>query len=294
MSRININREVITDKETRALFIGIMSVIALIAIGFFTFSDGYTTNVYTETISVISTIAVIDRLNRRRDRIELKERLFNELKSTVSGQSASALDWIRREGWLQSDPLKGEDLYRINWEGAYIGDLNLENANLSRSNLQNATNEYRPAQPLSVSLKNANLEDADLHCIMLKQSNLERANLRNAKLPQAIMTNSSCMNADLTNANLEGADLQHVNFNGSKLFRANLKGADIRGAKFDTALFDETGKSSFPAIMPDGERWTPDTDINAFVDEKHPHFLTRLQAVNKVRREIGLQILRLK
>ena len=83
---------------------------------------------------------VLDQLNRRRDRAELKQRLLNELRSSAVGQGTAALDWLRRENWIKDDTLEDVDLYRVNWENAYIGDLNMEEATLIGARFANVTN----------------------------------------------------------------------------------------------------------------------------------------------------------
>jgi hypothetical protein len=42
---------------------------------------------------------------------------------------------------------------------------------------------------------------------------------------------------------------------------ANLQGADLTGAKFDENT-----------TLPDGTKWTPDTDMTRFTDPEHPEF----------------------
>ena len=64
------------------------------------------------------------------------------------------------------------------------------------------------------------------------------------------------MFADLAGANLREADLATTTLDG-----ANLIGASVREARF-----------SKYATMPDGNWWTPETDMGRFTDPVHPDF----------------------
>ncbi|MEO1286640.1 MAG: pentapeptide repeat-containing protein [Chloroflexota bacterium] len=279
-----------TQNETISIATGMGTVMLLVLTGFFIFSDGYTTNVYTELISGVATVVVIDRMNRQRNRNQLKQRLFNELKSSVKGQGASSLDWIRREGWLSDDPLVGAELYRINWENAYIGDLNLSDTDLSWSNLQRTTNKATKAKASSLNLKRSNLENANLAFAVMIGASFHKAKLHNADLTRSVLTYADLSDSDLTNARLEGADLQRVHFTNAKLFKTNLRGADIRHADFSAAIF--TDKGTYALILPDGMIWSLTTDMDVYTNPNHPQFMAKLKEINLIRKEFGLQQLR--
>jgi hypothetical protein len=149
-----------------------------------------------------------------------------------------------------------------------------------------------------IHLESANLENADLCRCVLPEADLEGANLQRALLSEADLTNADLMNADLrgtqlnyiqfdgatlANANLNGADLQYAGLQGASLYDAELDGAhldyaDLRGccllyanllrATLNSARFDET------TILPDGEKWTPMTDLRRFTDDTHPQFVS--------------------
>ena len=75
------------------------------------------------------------------------------------------------------------------------------------------------------------------------------------------LRDGSLQRAFLAMANLEGTDLYEANLQGAVLARANLEGAHLEGA----FLSDYT-------TLPDGTKWTPDTDMTRFTDPKHPDF----------------------
>jgi hypothetical protein len=127
-----------------------------------------------------------------------------------------------------------EELRRHGW----LTDGSLQGAFLARANLQGA------------SLAEAKLEGANL------QANLQGANLVRANLEGAVLMMANLEGARLIWANLEGAFLQEANLEG-----AFLPGANLQGAKFN----DET-------TLPDGTKWTPDTDMTRFTDPDHPDF----------------------
>jgi uncharacterized protein YjbI with pentapeptide repeats len=91
-----------------------------------------------------------------------------------------------------------------------------------------------------VSLADAQLNNVDLHCVLLMESDLRRANLAGAILERAILRKSDLRGSDLRNAVLDGADLCRANFSGADLRGASmacafLKRTDLTGADLSTA-----------------------------------------------------------
>ena len=122
-------------------------------------------------------------------------------------------------------------------EDGLLKGADLEGANLQGANLENANLEA--ARLIGANLQGANLAGTNLHWVDFWNANLEAANLSRANLHEA----------DFWNANLQGAELG----------LANLQAADLRDAKFD----DTT-------ILPDGNHWSPETDLNRFTDPPRP------------------------
>jgi uncharacterized protein YjbI with pentapeptide repeats len=104
-----------------------------------------------------------------------------------------------------------------------------------------------------VSLANANLQEAVLQRANLKGTHLSCANLKGARLLGADLQEAVLLGANFEGANLEDANLQEA-------FLKDSLGL-VRGAIFS----EET-------IMPDGYRWTPDTNLSRFIDPNHPDF----------------------
>jgi len=122
------------------IFVGIL-------IGYFLFREvgpvtgdnGYIANVYTNVLSVLVTVFVIDRLNRRRDEQRqeylLKEQLIRDAGSQLNEVAKHAIyqlnhrDWLRGEqGVLQGADLFLTDLRGVNFLGADLCNVTLDGA----------------------------------------------------------------------------------------------------------------------------------------------------------------------
>lgn len=115
------------------------------------------------------------------------------------------------------------------------------------------------------------LEDRTLQEISLISANLEQAQLQHAHLRKSKLTLATLRGANLIHADLQSANMWFVNARESFLTGANLQGvdllgADLQGAHIEGALFDKY------TTLPDGFRWTPDTDMARFTDPDHPGF----------------------
>jgi hypothetical protein len=181
--------------------------------------------------------------NQRRETNELKRGLIREMRSSDNGIALLAVEELAERGWLFDGTLQGAGLAGANLQGADLADADLRGATLVDANLQGA------------DLANANLQRAFLIGANL-QAILIGANLQGAFLVDADLQGASLVNADLQGALLGGASLQ-----GADLLRA-----DLRKALLWDAVFDET------TMLPDGTRWTPDTDMARFTDPNHPEF----------------------
>jgi len=235
------------DKEIKAVwekyawFYPFLGGLLLLGIGFwlgmnwFAGDDGglgYVTNLYTELLSIGVTIVVLDRINQYRERQNLKKRLVAEAGSRSQTTAVSAVDWLRREGWLEGDDglLKDIDLRGANLAGVDLSRANLEGTNLWGTNLE------------GVNVGFAKLEGADL-----RGAKLEGANLRGAKLEGANLNGAKLEKASLWEANLEGADLRYAKLGGAVLDNANLD---------NTNLISTT--------LPDGMKWEEGVDMTKF------------------------------
>jgi hypothetical protein len=106
------------------------------------------------------------------------------------------------------------------------------------------------------TLHHADLSGANLEKAFLKDADLERANFASVNLREANFVNADLRNVFFFQANLEQAALFNVLLQGAMLTGANLHWAYLEGAQFDVLT-----------ILPDGEFWTPQTDMRQFT---HP------------------------
>lgn len=288
-----------------AIIAGLGLVVIGIWIGSLFFTDGYNTNVYTELLSVVATIVVVDQLNRRRAREELKNRLFNELRSPATGQGTAALAWLRREGWLDKDIFKGLDLYRVNWENAYLGELNLEEASLSGANLKGANNvrldenkeEITPEISFQeTDLYRANLENAELYDTSFYGTCLIKANLQHSQFVGVSFRVASADNADFRssvflNVDFSGAKLMYADFSGAGFFSVDFKYAYMRSVNLLGAYLADTNieEATLPdAILPNGEKWSSTIDMEKFTNSSHPEFKETREKIDAIRKGMGL------
>jgi len=79
------------------------------------------------------------------------------------------------------------------------------------------------------------------------------------------------IDSEKTVINLGGANLAWANLAWANLVGANLVGAYLRGAYLERAWL-KGAQLSEDSILPDGTKWTPDTDIARFTDPDHPDF----------------------
>jgi uncharacterized protein YjbI with pentapeptide repeats len=88
----------------------------------------------------------------------------------------------------------------------------------------------RAAVTAGVSLRGADLSEADLIGADLRGANLSEANLCGADLSWANLSGANLSGASLSWANLSGANLSGANLRRAYLRGANLRGCDLTGA----------------------------------------------------------------
>jgi uncharacterized protein YjbI with pentapeptide repeats len=99
--------------------------------------------------------------------------------------------------------------------------INYEAVKLLQSGKINEFNDKRAIEFKILTMRDADLRDADLRDADLRDADLMGANLSNCDLD----------GADLMGANLSGADLMGANLSGARLVGTNLGGADLVGAR---------------------------------------------------------------
>jgi hypothetical protein len=121
------------------------------------------------------------------------------------------------------------------------------------------------------SLRGAILDGANLQGAILDGADLQGAGLEAAALQGAGLLSANLQRADLIEANLQGARLYRANLQGAWLLGTALQGADLQGAELGEAELEGAEFSKY-TTLPDGTKWTPDTDMARFTDTDHPDF----------------------
>lgn len=177
-----------------------------------------------ELLSIVFTVAVIDQLNRQREkREEAARERWDERNRLVALIPTAQLDMSHRvlQDLRERDFLTDGSLEGIYLRAAELPGTNLDNAILRHANL------------IEANLEEAKFDDADLSYVRLVGANLRRARL--------------------TRTNLEGATLTEADLSG-----ADLRGANFRGARLVAVIMDENTR------LPNGSTWKPDTDLSKF------------------------------
>ena len=219
---------------------GLFLVLIGVWIGSLLFSDGYSTSIYTEMLSIFVTILVLDRLNEWRNTQQLKKQLIREASSRDNSTALNAVDWLRAEKWLTIDDesplLTRAKLSRASLENAYLYEAHLKNTNLYKCNLSYA------------DLSKANLVDSFLHRAILDYSSLFNTDFRQAALGSA---------------SFRGAKyIETAHFDEHTILPDALPLKDAEGK----TLQNQLGHYVYDKY------WTPDTDMTRYTDPTHPDF----------------------
>jgi uncharacterized protein YjbI with pentapeptide repeats len=104
------------------------------------------------------------------------------------------------------------------------GDYDFSGVNLERANLEGIVWQL-------ISLRGANLKEADCYWAILRGSDLSRSDCESAEFT----------GADLKEVNFTGANLKNARFTKNNLgISTNVSGANFTGAVLDGAKFEET------------------------------------------------------
>lgn len=235
--------------------------------------DSYLTNLYTEGMSVLLTIVVLNYLAERRDtmrrEMEIKEQLLRDAASTVNATARSSVDQTRKRDWHTGENalLRRADLREANLENTDLREFDLSGVDFRRANLSYARMRY-------AQLKDCDFRRAWMHAVNLIETDLRDSQLRLAKLDEARLGSADLSGLDLTNTTLEKARLTNSKLRGTQLFEADLRGADLRAADLTDADLRRTRMDGVvcneKTILPDGRAWSTETDwrtFGALVDE---------------------------
>jgi hypothetical protein len=253
------NREVLYLLITWTVVLSVLSV--LTNEGQFTLQwlSDWSQNFSTEMLGAIMTFLLFEKIISEREKKKEHEQqkktkiknLISELRSDDKATAKSAHQKIADNGWWLDGSLIAADLSGADLHGCSLHRANLLGANLQGANLSGAT---------------------------LGSSDLVGADLSDAKLVDAILND-----CDMGKANLDGADLQRASMETCKLYNANLSDANLAGAKLGNYFpsddyvnyeddIDTTAKFDTATILPDGDRWSEDTDMKRFTNPNHPDF----------------------
>ena len=252
--------------------VGLVLLGVMIGVGLFSgdaplLRDAYITNLYTEGISVLLTIVVLNYLAERRDtsrrELETKEQLLRDAASTVNATARSAVDQTRKRDWHtgESALLRHIDLREANLENTDLRGFDLSGTDFRRANLSYARMRY-------TQLKDCDFRRAWMHAVNLIEMDLRDTQFRLAKLDEARLGSADISGVELSNTSLQKARLNNCKMRGTLLFEADLSGADLRAADLTDADLRRTRMDDVicdeKTILPDGYAWSAEVDWTVF------------------------------
>ena len=262
-------------------FGGLSLVGLFVALGLIWFAAdrfGYATNVYTEALSVIVTIAYLDRRAERRATKALQEQLIRQVGGRGNDTALTALDHMRDEGWLhlldQAD-LRGANLANVDLSSINMGQrIDLSPQDLSQANLSNATLIY------------VDFHDMYSDSMNLNDSDIRSSNFEGAQLEDFTMARCDASGCNFKNAELLRANLRNTFFHGADFRHTVLIDSDLTGAQFGEYIYywdepDGDSVTSRPArfdettILPDKSFYDPAKgleQLERFTDAEHPDY----------------------
>lgn len=247
----------------------------------------YWTNVFTEILGVLVTIAVINQILMVREQSKLKKRLVRQAGSPSQAIATEAIAQLREEGWLTGEDgllqgaslrganlqgvdlteanLRGTKLYQANLSYADLGKANLENADLRESNLSHARLGF--ASLIGAQLDSADMTEAIGWGTNFTQASLDSVMFTNSNSPMANFTD-----AKLQKANLEGSHLKNSIFVRTEIMGTNFAGCNLMGSGFEnvglgTVFAMMPQNQMYLTVLPDGRAIVPTNDVEAYIDE---------------------------
>lgn len=159
---------------------------------------GAALNFGTEMLGAVVTYALFELIVERRERRQAEKQAIEDKKAELTTRMGSderevavtAVNELRRRGWLTDGSLRGADL---------------ADAKLSRANLENAV------------LREAHLVGADLEKAYLAGADLRSADLEYGMLQGAVLDETDLRRADLASANLRDVELVAANLRNARV-----------------------------------------------------------------------------
>lgn len=245
---------------------------------------GFSTELFRAVVTTALFGLVLTVVQQNENLTERKRTLILQMGSLNNELAIDAVRQLDALDWLSDGSAHGAHLIYANLSGANLRDANLSSAKLREANLSGANLinvNLSGANLINANLSSANSMAANLSGVNLSDANLSGANLYGVSLSDAKLWEANLSGAYLIKGNLSGGDLLAANLSGARLDDANLSsaylgganltgayigGANLSGAYLRLAWFDET------TTLPDGTKWTPDTDLTRFTDPLHPNF----------------------
>lgn len=250
--------EILTIWNTYALEYRILLLVMFLAAGWWVFGDnllalaenklGYTTNVFTEALSIIVTIFVLDKLNERRAEKARKEELIALLGSEDNSTALEAARLLRHKGWLQDGSLDYLSLVNANLQDANMEQLKASRAFITESNLSGINfraSSLKGAHISSTNLADANLENADFSNARFFEVDISNTFLASAYFVQVSLKNSEAHRTNWTRSNLEKGyfaetNMEFASLEGVKAHAAHFWKLNLFGSSFNKADLSHT------------------------------------------------------
>lgn len=174
---------------------------------------------------------------------------------------------------LLIDECKSDMLFSFNRS---LPRVSMSASNLEQANIQGS--DWRNFDLIEVNLINSTLRDIRLSGSNLQKSlligtNLDESALDLVDFSDSILIGASLMDSESCLSNFENVDLALADLRGANLFGSNLRGA-ILGEReaISSEGLDTTAKFDENTILPNGDRWSPDTDMQIFTNSQHSKF----------------------
>lgn len=252
----------------------LMGGVTLVAIGLwlgaqlFGGDAGFTTNVYTEGLSILVTVLVLNWFADRRATRQRKQELFLQLGSQSNDFALEAKRQLEQLGWL-NEAIEMGQFERANWNRIILHGANLKGINLYRAQLHRAL--LRKALLDDARLAKTDLTKANLRNAVLISTDLRYTNLKSANLWLANLTGACLFNADLTGTTLTSVELVNSHLANSKLIGTDMRGADLTGADLVYADTTDIRLNDFTKL-PNGLYWKKGESLDRFTSPSHPEF----------------------
>jgi uncharacterized protein YjbI with pentapeptide repeats len=164
---------------------------------------------------------------------------------------------------LRHSDLSGADLSYARWDSVDLREATLRNsnftdANFSRTNFRESN--LQGIQWLRTQVLTSDFEGNDFRYSTFPATKLSHTNLKKTNFHRCTFQSAIIMGCFFNNADCSEAQFTAVHF----------RGVDLIGVNFANAILE--GSFDYNTTLPDGTRWTPDTDLSRFTNPQHPQF----------------------